>query len=94
MTLEEQKRRGIEAAQIKSSKLLNEAFETVRFWLDSKALNTPTTDTDACRDIIRTRQLLSGVERAFESMINNGKIAEKELERLMKEPKKKIFSRY
>lgn len=91
--LETMARRGIEVSQLKSNKLLQEIFEKIKYGLDSRALNTPTTDTEACKDIIRTRQIMAGMEKAIESMINEGKFAEAELNRALKPQRQKIFSR-
>lgn len=79
---EEDKRKGIAAAELKDNPLLKEIFEKVRQNLDTRLLNMPVTEIDKIQDVVRCKQLFVGLEFAIKSMIDNGKVADIHLEKL------------
>lgn len=83
--------KGGNAASVLNNPLLKEAFSKIRAELDNKELAVPTTDTECIKDIIRCKQILAGLERCLFRLIQDGKIAQKELEILT--PRKRMFSR-
>ena len=91
VTLEDTVIKACNAASILNNPMLKAAFQAVRDQLELKALAVSATDTECVKDIIRCKQLLAGVERVIFRLIQDGKVAQKELDSLA--PRRKIFSR-
>ena len=85
---EEDKRKGIAAAERKDNPLLKEIFEKVEQTLDTRLLNMPVTEVDKIQDIVRCKQLFVGLEFAIKSMIDNGKVADIQLEKIFNNTRK------
>lgn len=85
--------RGNNAVSLLNNQLLKDAFKAVRDDLDSKAATIRTTDKDACADIVRGLQILDAIERCIKLHVENGKIAQKELNLIAQRNKPRLFSR-
>jgi len=92
ITLEDSVFKAASAQSLLDNPILKEAFSKVRAYLDDKEIEVKTTDTESCKDIIRTKQILSYLESAIYTMINDGKIARKHLD-LLTQQKTSIFRR-
>lgn len=84
--------KGNDAAQLLNNPILKEAFETVREHINERSESIKTTDIKECQDAIRSRQILTAIERAIYSFVEDGKFAQAELNAITKE-KTFIFSR-
>lgn len=93
MSLENDRIEGQDAAALLENKVLKKAFEQLEDHLDKRelSLNTATNPGHAA-DIIRCKQLLSGIKREIYNIVQNGKVAEIQLTELNKS-KKTVFSR-
>lgn len=80
-----------EAKRLLDEPLLKQAFEQIKDGLNDKELSTKVTDIALLQDVVRCKQLLEGVERCLYRTIEDGKMAEKELE--LAKPKLKMFQR-
>ena len=92
--LEQERTRGVEAGQLLNNRIFREVLQQLNRELDQKADAVKTTDMEACQDIIRCKQLLSGLERIIVSYAETGKMARMAIEMLLKRNKPKIFSRF
>ena len=84
--------KGNNALTLLDNPLLKDAFRAVRADLDERELATLTIDTESCKDIIRCKQLLAGIERTIYRLVQYGKVSAKELE-FMQQKKPRLFSR-
>ena len=93
MTLDQKIIQGNNASALLNNPLFKEAFKAVREDLTSKASTIKTTDKDACADIVRGIQVLEAVERCIVVYIEDGKIAQKELDMIAHKNKPRLFIR-
>ena len=89
IVLEEIVIRGQNASALLNNPILKDAFAKLEAALEERELATFTTDTEACQDIIRTKQLLAGLQRNITTLLDSGKLAARELE--MRRPKESIL---
>lgn len=89
MTLEEERIRGIDAKALLDNRLLKEAFEKVGEHLEAKAMACDPNDEKRAANIITAKQILKGIKREIERVIEDGEVAEIRIDEM--EPKKKGF---
>ena len=90
--IEDQIIKGNDAQHLLDNPILKEAFDLLHESIDDRLTSITTTDVKECQDVIRTKQLLLGIEKAIYTFIETGKYKKAELAALTKE-KNSIFSR-
>ena len=90
---EQQVIKGNNAAALLNNSMLRDAFKAVREDLNMKAASMRTTDKEACADLIRGMQVVDAVERCIQIHVENGKVAQKELDMIARRHKPSIFRR-
>lgn len=93
MTPEETKIRATEAKHLLDNRLFKEAWDALAGYLESKAETCDPDNAEQARRIILTKQLLAGLKREFERVVNDGHIAAIQIAELERQKKKSIFSR-
>lgn len=84
--------KGNDAQHLLDNPILKEAFKTIEGHLEDRALSTKTTDIKECQDVIRAKQILTGIQKAIYTFIEDGKFKQAELNAILKE-KNSIFNR-
>ena len=84
--------KGNDAKHLLDNPILKEAFDQVAEHLEERMLSIKSVDVRDCQDIVRTTQILTALERAIYSFIENGKFAQAELNAISKE-KVSVFNR-
>jgi hypothetical protein len=90
--IEDQILKGNDAKHLLDNPILKEAFKLIEDSLEDRALSTKTTDIKECQDVIRAKQILTGIQKAIYTFIEDGKFKQAELNAITKE-KNSIFSR-
>ena len=78
-----------DARSLMSNPLLTEAFSAVEGYLDAQALACDADNKDKAQRIVISKQLLAGIKREITRYIEDGTVAEIQLQEL--ERKKKLF---
>lgn len=91
--LEQESREGAEVAQFYNSPIFQGALNKIDESLESKALSIPTTDYDACADVVRCKQLMEILKRSFLEIIETGQLADASISFLRKEDSNKKIQR-
>lgn len=93
--LDQRIKMGAEASQLLNNRALKAALARVASDLDAKTQSIPATDTAACADIVRSRQILAAFERALMSFIRDGQMARAHLDAMAQDssPIRRVFRR-
>ena len=83
---------GNDASFILNSRVFKDAVNRMHDHLESRALSCDTDNKDLAHRIIVSKQLLAGIVRELQSIIELGEIHQMKLNEM--EPKKRIFSRF
>ena len=86
--LEQEKRMAIAAAELRGNAFFKKIMEELNDRFESKLMATDITDTEKVQDIVRVKQILRGVEAVIQGFINDGVIADIQLEKVLERPKK------
>lgn len=89
MTPNEVAQRAAEAKHLLDNRLFKEAWDALAGYLESKAETCDPDNAEQARRIILTKQLLAGLKREFERVVNDGHIAAIQIAEL---ERKKMFS--
>lgn len=73
--LEQQSIRGREAEQLLANRLFRQAFERVEEHIENRAHSTRDTDEAACAKVIQAKQILAGIRREIERVVQEGEVA-------------------
>ena len=84
---------GAEAKQALENKYWNDAFDAVEGYLIDKARATEPTDKDRAQSVIIALQLLESIKREMVRKIQDGEVAQVEIEQIEKAGKRRVFSR-
>lgn len=93
MTLEQDRIAGEDAKQLLNNKLLKDAFRLVGEYIDQKALSCDPDNKDIAQRIILSKQILMGIKREIERLVETGMIAEVQLSELEKKRRFFVFQR-
>lgn len=93
MTLEQDRIIGEDAKQLLNNKLLKEAFSKVDEYIDKKAISCDPDNKDAAQRIILSKQILMGIKREIERLVETGMLAEVQLSELDKKRRFSVFQR-
>jgi len=88
MTLEKDRIIGNDAKQLLENPLLKDAFAAVDGYLNDKALSCDPDNKEMAQRIILSKQLLVGIRREIERKIDDGMVAEVQINEL---EKRRIF---
>lgn len=75
---------GNDAAQLLANPLLKTAFDKLGAYLEGQALSCAPEDKDKAQRVIISKQLLAGIKRELERIVENGKLAKIKLSELEK----------
>ena len=93
MTPEERKFRANDAKALLENKLFREAFKAVAEYLESAAMGCDPDNKEKAARIIISKQLLAGVRREIERVVEDGLVAEVQIAELEKRRGLKRFIR-
>lgn len=82
MTPEERRFRGQDAKSLLDNKLYKESFEQVADYLEAQAMACDPDNKDKAARIVIAKQLLRGLRREIERVIEDGEVAEIQLSEL------------
>lgn len=82
MEIEQEKIRGRDAKALLENPLLQEAFEAVNSHLESRILGCDVDNTGQTQRVVLAKQILKGIRREIERIIENGQVAEIQLSEL------------
>lgn len=91
MTNEEKLARANRAQALLSDELLNDAFEALKRDYTSAWLATQVRDTDARERLWQAMQVLGKVKDHLTGMVNDGKIAQREINDLAAKENRRLF---
>lgn len=83
-----------DARQLMDNPLLRMAFDGVAEYLESQALSCPPDDKDKAQRIVQGKQILVGIKREIERIIEDGTVAEVQLAEIERKKPKRFFSRF
>ena len=83
---------GNDASFILNSRVFKDAVNRMHDHIESKALNCDSDNKDLAHRIIVSKQLLAGIVRELQTIIELGEVHQIKLSEM--EPKRKIFSRF
>lgn len=89
MDLEQERIRGNDAQSLLNNKLLKEAFDRVGHYIEQKALSLDPNDKEKAVNVIISKQILAGVKREIERVIEDGEMAKVRIEQI--EEERKLF---
>lgn len=84
-TPEQRRIRGREARQLLDNPLLKEAFAAVAAHIEDQAQSCPLDDQVRAQRIILSKQLLATIKRQIEKRIEDGEVAEMQIEQIEKQ---------
>jgi hypothetical protein len=93
MTLERDRIVGADAKSLLDNKLLQDAFTAVADYIEGKAVSCDPDNKEQAQRIILSKQLLAGIKREIERMIETGMLAEVRLSELEQRKRFGIFKR-
>jgi hypothetical protein len=93
MTLEQDRITGEDAKQLLNNKLLKDAFSKVGEYIDQKALTCDPDNKEVAQRIILSKQILMGIRREIERLVETGMIAEVQLSEIEKKRRFSVFQR-
>lgn len=82
MTPEERKFRGTDAKALLDNKLFKEAFQNVGEYIETQAMACDPDNKDKAARIIIAKQILRGVRREIERVVEDGEVAEIQMSEL------------
>lgn len=82
--LEQQRIRGEDAKALLENRLLKDAFERVGSYIEQKALSCDAGDKDRAALILTSKQILAGIKREIERVVEDGEIAKIQIDQLEK----------
>lgn len=91
MTLEADRFKGLDAQALLDNPLLREAFFRVGAYLDGHLMSCPPDDKEKAARIVISKQLLHGVKREIERMIEDGDIADVHISQLETRKVRKFY---
>lgn len=83
-TPEHRRIRGNDARQLLDNQLLKEAFAAVGQYVDDQALSCPPDDAARAQRIVISKQLLAAIKRELVRVIEDGDVAEVQIEEIEK----------
>jgi hypothetical protein len=84
-TPEHRRIRGNEARQLLDNQLLKEAFTAVGQYVDDQALACPPDDATRAQRIVISKQLLAAIKRELVRVVEDGDVAEVQIDMLEKQ---------
>ena len=93
MTIEDRKFRATDARQLLENTLFVEAWEAVEKHLNMAALSCDPDNKDKAQRIIISQQLLAAVKREITRVVQDGAVAEVQLQEIEKRNKLAFFRR-
>lgn len=91
--LEQEQRRAIQAKELQNNSFFQEIINELDKRLEAKLLSTDITKTDYIQDVVRAKQLLKGLEGVIQGIINDGTVANIQIEQMFKVDKPKTMNR-
>ena len=83
-TPEHRRIRGNDARQLLDNSLLKEAFAAVDKYIDEQALSCPPDDATRAQRIVISKQLLAAIRREIVRVVEDGDVAEVQIDMLEK----------
>jgi hypothetical protein len=93
MTPEERKFRAADAKSLLGNKLYKEAFSAMAHYLETQAMSCDPDNKEKAARIIISKQLLAGLRREIERVVEDGVVAEVQLAELKRQGVLKRFIR-
>lgn len=82
MTLQDERIQGAEAKEFLNSRTYKKIMQALKNNVDSQSLIANPDNKEHCQRIIIARQILAGIEREIESIIQYGEVAEIEIKEI------------
>lgn len=93
MTPEQRRINGNDAKQLLGNPMLKAAFEAVDEYLNQSALTCNPDDAEKARRIVISKQLLSAVKREIERKVQDGEMAQVQMQEIESKRKFSLFRR-
>ncbi len=91
MSLEAERYKGLDAKALLDNPLLKEAFFRVETYINAQAASCDPDDKERSARIIVSMQLIKGVKREIERMIENGAMANVHIAQIEEKKEKKFY---
>lgn len=91
-SIEQRKFRAADAKTLLDNKLFKEAFDSVGKYIESQALSCDPDNKDKAQRILISKQILAGIKREIERVVQDGEIAEIQLNEI--EQKRGLVRRF
>lgn len=93
MSPETRKFRAADARQLLENAMFKEAFEAVDEYLNAAALACNPDDAEKARRIVISKQILAAVKREIARVVEDGAVAEIQIQEIEKQRKLRLFRR-